>query len=801
MCFTWSEPYPRLIITRDRPRPGGGIEDTYYGPFVDPGQLKATVALVRRVLPLRERRRPLYKDKPCLNYDIGVCPGACQKLISEDEYADRVQLAEMVFRGQGEQLLATLGQRMQLASQAEEFERAGEFKEQMELVRGGLLGSALHFSSLGDVAMASAGRGGGFEPFDAGEDGDDDNRGVLSGDEGGGSGRKRRGRGRKGKQPTAAAGGMIGRLGVRRTDFVAVGLAGDLACFQVFRVRGGRLIGRLGFTYRVEEEGLTRGEVLQACLERYWGDALASRGSFPSSVRRGQGSRPRAFAPPATSFSSGLLPQSERRAQTMGGIKGSGEYFVDVPDEVVTADALPEGGAALLSELLSEAKDAEKAQEEENLISAAAPGQYSDIVGDGAEAGISGGDGSTEKSVKRGSRGKKVGGGSRGGEANSYGMGSSPSATAAVAIVRIAHDEGKGERHHLCVMVTKNAELEAKRLLQGSENTTEGLSQLARMLGLPSPPARIEGFDVSHTGGGQAVASAVSFVGGKADKKGHRRYRIKTPHVRKGHSDDYASLREVITRRFAPPSRDDSDSGGGARGSVVPADSILLPDLVVIDGGKGQLAAALEGACDAAAEWRRSYGNGHDDSGSDDNKVDIDVFATEVSRGDGGRSDSNYGEEAIAAASESQREGGIDVRGGDGRRSATPHAHDAGLVNGDGLFAAVEAGEQEPMFAVDDDPDLVLLRETPPGYDSGAGPGGVAFASSLTSSSAMDAATATKASTMVDVGRGRRVAFVSLAKKQEEVFVPGDASPLAAAVEAGPSSPGVMVLRQVRGYS
>lgn len=697
VCFTWSEPYPRLIITRDRPRPGGGIEDTYYGPFVDQGQLKATVALVRRVLPLRERRRPLYKDKPCLNYDIGLCPGACQKLISEDEYAERVRLAEMVFRGQGEQLLATLGQRMQLASKAEEFERAGEYKEQMELVRGGLLGSALHFSSLGDGAMATVGWGGdGSEPSDAGDDGDGDNRGALPGDERGGGGSKRRGRSRKGKQSAAAAAGMIGRLGVRRTDFVAVGLAGDLACFQVFRVKGGRLIGRLGFTYRVEE-GLTRGEVLQACLERYWGDALASRGSFSSSVLQGQGSRPRSSAP-----SFGLQPQSERLPQTSGGMKGSGEYFVDVPDEVVTADALPEGGAALLSELLSEAKNAEKAQEEKDSIGTAAPVWHSNIVGDGAEAGVSGGNGSAGKSVEQGARGKTAGGGSVAGEANSSGTASSPPATAAVPVVRIVHDEGKGERHHLCVMVAKNAELEAKRLLQGSENTTEGLSQLARMLGLSSSPGRIEGFDVSHTGGGQAVASAVSFVGGKVDKKGHRRYRIKTPSVKKGHSDDYASLREVITRRFSPPNLGESSSGGEAYGSVVSADTIPLPDLVVIDGGKGQLAAALEGACDAAAEWRRSYSDGHDDN-DDDNE--------------------NVG----------------------------------------------------PMFPVEDDPDLVLLRGT--------------------------AATATKTSIMVDVGRGRRVAFVSLAKKEEEVFVPGNASPLAAAVEAGPSSPGVMILRQVRGYT
>ncbi|CAM9788954.1 unnamed protein product, partial [Hapterophycus canaliculatus] len=136
VCVTWSEPYPRLVTTREKPRRGGGPEDRYYGPFVDPGQLKSTIALVRRVLPLRERARPLYKDKPCLNYDMGLCPGACQGLVSEEDYAETVRLAEMVFRGEGEELLARLRQRMESESRAERFERAGEIQAQMALVRG-----------------------------------------------------------------------------------------------------------------------------------------------------------------------------------------------------------------------------------------------------------------------------------------------------------------------------------------------------------------------------------------------------------------------------------------------------------------------------------------------------------------------------------------------------------------------------------------------------------------------------------------------------------------------------------------
>lgn len=154
MSFTWSETYPRLL--RDKPRHGRGPEDRYYGPFIDEGQVKATVVLVRRVLPLRESQWPLYRDNPCLNYDIVLCLGPCQGLIAEKEYAEIVRLKEMVFRGEGDELLSRLRDRMESAMEAEEFERADKIKSQIALIQGGLLGSALHFSSVG---AATGGRG------------------------------------------------------------------------------------------------------------------------------------------------------------------------------------------------------------------------------------------------------------------------------------------------------------------------------------------------------------------------------------------------------------------------------------------------------------------------------------------------------------------------------------------------------------------------------------------------------------------------------------------------------------------
>lgn len=495
----------------------------------------------------------------------------------------------------------------------------------------------------------------------------------------------------------------------------AIGLTTPCVAFQV---RGGRLTGRLGFTYRVDDEGLSRGDVLQACLERYWGDALRSARTAAGGSRM-EGLEP-AVLPPSLSLEGG------------GGKAGRGVAALDVPEEIVTADALPAGGATLLSELLSVARKraaaaaavgcgAEEKEEEEALRQ---------------QQGEAGGPGGRKREGER----PRGGGGGRNGRRKS---------PPPVAEVRVVHGgSGTGERHHLCVMALKNAELEAKRLLRGGEAAARGPSQLARMLGLASAPSRVEGYDVSHTGGGQAVASVVCFVDGKASPKNHRRYRIRSPEVRKGHSDDYASLREVIARRFSPP-RPPSPTATATTGRAPPVatdDAAAVPELVVIDGGKGQLAAALEGAAIAAAEW-----------GS---------VAAADGRGTALLPDVVTGTDAAAWPSSSS--------------SSSPSSSSSSS-------SVVSVREREETAR--DDPDAVLFAAAP------AVAPAAAAAERLGQDN--DAGGVPAGGWGVDVGGGRRATFVSLAKKEEEVFVPGASEPLSAALEAGPTSPAVMLLRQV----
>jgi excinuclease ABC subunit C len=107
----------------------------------------------------------------------------------------------------------------------------------------------------------------------------------------------------------------------------------------------------------------------------------------------------------------------------------------------------------------------------------------------------------------------------------------------------------------------------------------KGLAGLKKVLGLPTTPRSIEGIDIAHLGGDETVASLVSFIDGLPFKPGYRRYKIRTVEG----IDDFASIREVVSRRF----RDATLKGSYEEDHI-------FPDIVLIDGGKGQLNAAID---------------------------------------------------------------------------------------------------------------------------------------------------------------------------------------------------------------
>jgi excinuclease ABC subunit C len=149
----------------------------------------------------------------------------------------------------------------------------------------------------------------------------------------------------------------------------------------------------------------------------------------------------------------------------------------------------------------------------------------------------------------------------------------------------------RGEKRRILELAKRNALLaldqEKLRSERRRQSRVEALEGLQRVLELDVPPIRIECFDISNLGGTHTVASMVVFEGGAPKKSDYRRFKI---HSTEGAPDDFAAMAEVLARRFAQWERQADIS---PHDSAYDASFASLPNLVVIDGGKGQLAAGL----------------------------------------------------------------------------------------------------------------------------------------------------------------------------------------------------------------
>ena len=127
----------------------------------------------------------------------------------------------------------------------------------------------------------------------------------------------------------------------------------------------------------------------------------------------------------------------------------------------------------------------------------------------------------------------------------------------------------EGVEYRLTRMVSKNAEI----ILNHQKEVKGALLDLKKYLGIPRIPKRIEAFDISNISGKMAVGSMVVFENGTPNKKSYRKYKIKTEGP-----DDYAMMREMLERRY----------------TNLLEDKGIVPDLVLVDGGKGQLNVATD---------------------------------------------------------------------------------------------------------------------------------------------------------------------------------------------------------------
>ncbi len=163
----------------------------------------------------------------------------------------------------------------------------------------------------------------------------------------------------------------------------------------------------------------------------------------------------------------------------------------------------------------------------------------------------------------------------------------------------------RGEKRRLVAMATGNAvEALARERAEWMADTArrdEALGELASALGLSKPPERIECYDMSNIQGTSAVGSMVVFIDGRPEPKEYRRFRIRSGDT----PDDFRMMAEVLRRRFSRVAKLRSETGALSLDAVgadeVPEDDAdrpreagwAVPDLVIVDGGKGQLSAAV----------------------------------------------------------------------------------------------------------------------------------------------------------------------------------------------------------------
>ena len=401
LCITWSEKYPRIFITRRR-RNRNNL-DRYYGPYVDVGLLRRTLFTIKKIFPLRQRPRPVYKDRTCLNYSIGRCPGVCQEVISSDDYKKIMKQVSMIFQGRNDDLEIFLQKKMLQFSNDLDYENAAKIRDQ---ISGLKLLTESQKISIPDSSI---------------------NRDIF---------------------------GIVSEKNV--------------ASIQIFQMRSGKLIGRIGYSQKLnnEDENL----ILQKILEEHYMNVEP----------------------------------------------------VEIPSEILIQYNLPK--QATIEDWLTELR---------------------------------------KKKVK-------------------------------ILIPK------RNKKHETVEMVLKNAKLELDRILNGIQDNESSIEDLAQILELSEQPKRIEGYDISHIQGSDPVASQVVFIDGVPSKQHYRKYKIKDPNVFVGHSDDFASIYEVIHRRFKKWSRFKKNGGDFSilnDKTNSKLDNELLsdwPDLIMIDGGKGQLNAAIK---------------------------------------------------------------------------------------------------------------------------------------------------------------------------------------------------------------
>ncbi|EGU53651.1 excinuclease ABC subunit C [Vibrio orientalis CIP 102891 = ATCC 33934] len=132
--FVSGHKHPRLSMHRGAKKRKG----EYFGPYPDSGAVRETLHLLQKIFPVRQCEDTVYSNRtrPCLMYQIGRCAAPCvSSVISDEEYAELVDLVRLFLQGKDQQVLSSLVEKMEQASQSLRFEQAAKFRDQIQAIR------------------------------------------------------------------------------------------------------------------------------------------------------------------------------------------------------------------------------------------------------------------------------------------------------------------------------------------------------------------------------------------------------------------------------------------------------------------------------------------------------------------------------------------------------------------------------------------------------------------------------------------------------------------------------------------
>jgi len=132
LAITYDVAFPRLIMIRDPVvYRKSNAKARIFGPYVEAGMMWQTVRVLRKVFPMRQRKTPLFKDRPCMNFHIGLCLGPCQNLVAEQDYMRMVKHVELFLAGRQTEVVEQLHAEMNALSKRLLYEQAARVRDRL----------------------------------------------------------------------------------------------------------------------------------------------------------------------------------------------------------------------------------------------------------------------------------------------------------------------------------------------------------------------------------------------------------------------------------------------------------------------------------------------------------------------------------------------------------------------------------------------------------------------------------------------------------------------------------------------